>query len=95
MFLGFMQIHILIQARKEPFFGLGMIGEMEKLGYPLSPGTLYPLLAKLQQEGLLTKETRVINGKSRYYYGITEQGIEVLNVAKSKAMVLLDQLSEV
>jgi len=95
LFLGFMQIHVLIQAKKEPFFGLGMIEEMKKLDYNLSPGTLYPLLGKMEQEGLLLKEIRVINGKSRHYYSITSFGTEVLDIARRKAMTLLDELSEI
>ncbi|MBI9098332.1 MAG: helix-turn-helix transcriptional regulator [Spirochaetaceae bacterium] len=95
MLLGFMQIHVLIQAKKEPFFGLGMIGELKKLDYDLSPGTLYPLLAKMEQEDLLKMDIRLINGKNRHYYSITKNGIEVLEVAKTKAMILFNELNEV
>lgn len=95
LLLGFMQIHILIQAKKEPFFGLWMIEELEGYGYHISPGTIYPLLSKLEKEHLLKKEIKLVNGKNRNYYFITEEGIDVLSVAKEKAISLLKELEEV
>lgn len=93
--LGFIQIHILIQAKKQPFFGLGMIEELESHGYSISPGTLYPILAKLESEGLLTKSIELVNGKNRNYYHITEEGINVLSIAKESALLLLKELEEI
>ena len=95
MLLGFMQIHILIQAKKEPFFGLGMIEELEQYGYHMSPGTLYPLLSKLEKGSLLEKTTKLVNGKNRHYYSITSEGLEVLGVAKDKALMLFKELEEI
>lgn len=95
LLLGFMQIHILIQAKKEPFFGLQMIEEFNKAGYRLSPGTFYPILAKMEKENLIKKESRVVNGKSRNYYGITDEGLEVLYIAKEKAIPLFKELEEI
>lgn len=95
MLLGFMQIHILIQAKKEPFFGSWMIEQLKNYGYHISPGTIYPLLAKLETSALLSKETRLENGKNRNYYSITKEGDEVLSVAKEKAMILFNELDEI
>ncbi|MBN2619163.1 MAG: helix-turn-helix transcriptional regulator [Spirochaetales bacterium] len=94
MLLGFMQVHILIQAKKEPFFGLWMIDQLKNFGYEISPGTLYPILSKMESENLLIKDTKLINGKNRIYYSITESGIKVLDVAKDKAMLLFNELVE-
>ncbi|QEN03654.1 PadR family transcriptional regulator [Thiospirochaeta perfilievii] len=95
MLLGFMQIHILIQAKKKPFFGLWMIEQLNSYGYQISPGTIYPLLAKMEESELLKKETRLENGKNRNYYSITTEGDGVLAIAKEKAMFLFNELNEV
>ncbi len=95
LLLGFMELHILVQAKKDPFFGLGMIEELESKGYHISPGTIYPILAKLEKNSLLKKEVRLVNGKNRNYYSITEEGNDVLSVAKEKAIPLLRELEEV
>lgn len=92
LFLGFMQIHILHHAKKEPFFGSWMIEELGEHGYSVSPGTLYPILHNLEEDGLLMKEDRVIEGKVRKYYSITDKGIEVLEEARKKAWELFKEI---
>jgi len=80
-FLGFIQIHILHHAKKEPFYGAWMIEELSEHGYDMSPGTLYPLLHNMESSGLLEKEEKTVEGKIRKYYKITELGNEVLEEA--------------
>jgi DNA-binding PadR family transcriptional regulator len=92
LFLGFIQIHILHHARKEPFYGSWMMEELKEHGYDMSPGTLYPLLHNMQSSGLLEKEDRNIDGKIRKYYSITEIGSEVLEEARSKAYELFKEI---
>lgn len=94
LFLGFIQIHILHHAKKEPFFGSWMIEELREHGYQMSPGTLYPILHNLEANGLLEKEERLVDKKIRKYYKITEKGIEVLNEARSKAYELFKEIKE-
>lgn len=94
LFLGFIQIHILHHAKKEPFFGAWMIEELEEHGYQMSPGTLYPLLHSMESSGLLEKEERNIEGKIRKYYSITKEGIEVLDEATKKAYELFKEIKD-
>ncbi|MDF2520081.1 MAG: transcriptional regulator, PadR-like family [Clostridia bacterium] len=94
LFLGFIQIHILHHAKKEPFFGSWMIEELQEHGYTMSPGTLYPLLHSMEAEGLLEKEERLVDKKIRKYYKITETGIKVLEEARSKAYELFKEIKE-
>ena len=92
LFLGFIQIHILHHAKKEPVFGAFMIDELKSHGYDISPGTLYPIFHKLEKAELLTVESRTIEGKVRKYYTITPKGEEVLSQAKAKAKELIHEL---
>jgi DNA-binding PadR family transcriptional regulator len=93
-FLGFIQIHILHHAKKEPFYGVWMIGELKSHGYDMSPGTLYPLLHSMESSGLLEMEERTIEGKIRKYYKITSLGAEVLEEAWKKAYELFKEIKE-
>jgi PadR family transcriptional regulator PadR len=43
----------------------------------LSFGALYPVLHKLEQEGLLITETEEVEGRLRKYYSLTPQGTQV------------------
>lgn len=94
LFLGFIQIHILHHAKKEPFYGVWMIEELRQHGYDMSPGTLYPLLHTLESSGLLTKEEKNVDGKVRKYYKITEVGQKVLEEARKKAYELFREVRE-
>lgn len=42
----------------------------------LTFGALYPVLHKLEQEGLLTTETEEVEGRLRKYYTLTPQGTQ-------------------
>jgi hypothetical protein len=53
LYSGLIRLHILHHAAKEGIFGLGMIEELARHGYKLSPGTLYPVLHGLEKNGLL------------------------------------------
>lgn len=93
-FLGFIQIHILHHAKKEPFYGAWMIEELSEHGYDMSPGTLYPILHSMESSGLLGKEEKIVEGKIRKYYMITEQGNEILGVARQKAYELFEEIKD-
>ncbi len=92
LFLGFIQIHILHHAKEEAIYGSFMIEELRSHGYDISPGTLYPIFHSLEKADLLTVESKVIAGKVRKYYSITQKGQEVLIEAKAKAKELTREL---
>lgn len=94
LFLGFIHIHILHHAKKEPFYGVWMIEELKGHGYEISAGTLYPILHNLEKNGVLKVEERNVEGKIRKYYSITEIGEKVLKEARSKASELFDEIKE-
>ncbi len=92
LFLGFVKLHILYHAGNEPVYGLWLIEELGRHGYRLSPGTLYPILHALQEDGLLACETRVVEGKARKYYHLTRAGRAALKEGKEKARELMEEI---
>ena len=92
LYLGFIQIHILHHAKKEPIYGSWMIEELARHGHNISAGTLYPILHGLTKAGLLAAEKRTVNGKYRRYYLLTESGERVLLLAKEKTQELMREL---
>src|SRR5262245_53288450 len=83
LMLGFIRVHVLHHANKEPIYGSGISAELEQHGYRLSWGTLYPLLHNLTAEGFLAREERVVEGKVRKYYKITPLGRRALKEARA------------
>ena len=57
---GFIKVHILFHAAKEPVYGLGLIQELARHGYHLGPGTLYPLLHSMQEDGYLVSQEEIV-----------------------------------
>ncbi|KEI70868.1 PadR family transcriptional regulator [Endozoicomonas elysicola] len=94
LFLGFIQIHILRHANQEPFFGAWLIEHLNDHGYKISPGTIYPLLHKMEEEGLITKKVTVTDGRQRKYYHITLLGQEVLSEANGKIQELAKKMED-
>lgn len=96
IFLGFIHIHILRHAYKKPFYGSWLIEHLKKHGYSMSPGTIYPILSKLEGNGVLSSEKRLEeDGKFRIYYSITELGIEILREAEQQVKILAAKSLEV
>ncbi len=91
-FLGFVKIHILYHASREPVYGAGLLEELGRHGYRLSPGTIYPALHRLQTEGYLDVRKRLVGGKVRKYYTITDRGLSVLKEAKRRIVELVDEV---
>jgi PadR family transcriptional regulator PadR len=94
LYSGLIRLHILAHAKNEGVFGLGMIEELARHGYKLSPGTLYPLLHSLEKNGLLRSHERLKAGKIRRIYKSTANGRQALSVAKEKVHELFGVLFE-
>ncbi len=94
-FLGFVKIHILHHASKEPIYGLWFIEELKKHGYDISPGTLYPILHSMEKDKFLQSYQEVVNGKVRKYYKTTSKGKKTLNETKDKIQELINEIMEV
>jgi PadR family transcriptional regulator len=93
-FLGFIKIHILYHASKEPIFGAEIAAELARHGYSISPGTLYPTLHRLEKEGYLKSSSKVIKGKVRKYYQATAEGKRMLDQSKEKIRELVAEVIE-
>ncbi len=61
------------------------VKELTKGKIELTFGALYPILHKLEQEGVVQTESEVINNRNRIYYSLTESGV---NTAKERVAEL-------
>ncbi len=94
LYSGLIRLHVLYHAAAEPIFGLGMIEELGRHGYHISPGSLYPLLHSLEKKGYLRSKPQR-NGKSlRKVYRATALGRKALTASKIKVRELFKELME-
>jgi DNA-binding PadR family transcriptional regulator len=75
--LAFWKIHILHHAEEQGVYGQWMLEELRSHGYRLSPGTLYPLLARMARRGWL-RSAEPRNSHDARIYKITPEGARVL-----------------
>jgi PadR family transcriptional regulator, regulatory protein PadR len=76
--LAFWKIHILHHAEEQGIYGQWMLEELQHHGYHLSPGTLYPILARMGRRGWL-RATEPKRLKGARVYRLTPSGRVVLD----------------
>jgi len=89
---GAVRLHVLHHAAEEPIHGAWMSAELARHGYAISPGTLYPTLHRLQEEGLLTSTREVVQGRTRRVYRATDAGLAALAEGRRAVAELATEL---
>lgn len=75
---GSLVLAVLTQLRDEQY-GYSLKQRLAKAGLEINEGTLYPLLRRLEGQGLLESEWRVENeARPRRYYRISNVGEQAL-----------------
>jgi DNA-binding PadR family transcriptional regulator len=76
--LGIWKIHILHHAASRDVWGLWLLEELAEHGHKLSPGTLYPALARMRKNGWLKPSGRAGHARARQTFRITPEGRRLL-----------------
>jgi PadR family transcriptional regulator PadR len=71
---GLVRLVVLHQASQAPVYGRKLSKFFQEQGYSISPGSLYPLLHRLERAGWLQSRLKVYKGRARKYYEITPEG---------------------
>ncbi|MER5454968.1 MULTISPECIES: PadR family transcriptional regulator [Micromonospora] len=75
-------------ALRRPDYGYALLQRLTGHGFPVDANTLYPLLRRLEEQGLLSSEWNTEESRPRKFYRTSESGEQVLRR-------LLDDLSAV
>lgn len=67
----------VLSVLEKPEYGYSLVQSLEKIGVSIEGNTLYPLLRRLEKQGLLISSWEVESQKPRKYYEITPMGVEV------------------
>lgn len=70
---GVLVLCVLSQLRKAQY-GYSLRQALAEAGMPIEEGTLYPLLRRLESQGLLVSEWRIEEGPPRRYYKLSPEG---------------------
>ena len=77
---GFLDLCILNHLAVREFYGYDLVQQLKRIeGTTMREGIIYPILARLQQDGIVTSEKRPSSsGPPRKYYRITDKGQKAL-----------------
>ncbi len=68
----------VLAALREEQYGYTLCRALTEQGMPIEESTVYPLLRRLESQGLLTSEWREENRRRKRFYRLSEPGREVL-----------------
>lgn len=89
---GAVRLHILHHASVGDLHGAWMAEELAHHGHAISPGTLYPTLHRMEEDGLLTSRHVVVDGRRRRVYRSTASGRTALRDMKRVLRELADEV---
>lgn len=97
---GVLEMLVLKQLEKEEKYGYQLISQLRDKSsemFTLKEGTLYPILYRLEDDGLVVSRWSQPEGRevSRKYYAITEEGKEGLKELKTLWKRFSKQVSEI
>lgn len=75
---GTLVLAVLAQLRQE-HYGYSLRKALQDRGIDIDESTLYPLIRRLEQQGLLASEWRIENKRKKRFYCLSNDGLIVLN----------------
>lgn len=69
---------MVLSQLTEPQYGYSLVQRLDEKGMPLEPGTLYPLLRRLEKQDLLDSQWDTETNRPRRYYVLSTTGWAVL-----------------
>lgn len=71
-------ILLVLSQLREPMYGYSLVKKFNDHQIPMDANTLYPLMRRLEGQGMLKSSWDTTEAKPRKYYQITEDGRLVL-----------------
>lgn len=76
-------ILLVLSQLREPMYGYSLVRKLNDHDVPMDANTLYPLMRRLESQGLLASQWDTSEAKPRKYYQITGDGLAVLEKTKA------------
>jgi PadR family transcriptional regulator PadR len=91
---GVLSVAVLSQLGREEY-GYSLLKALSEKGMEIDQSTLYPLLRRLEAQGLLQSDWRIVDeARPRRYYVISTQGRAVLKKLKEEWSTLTETMKQ-
>lgn len=87
-------ILLVLSQLKTPMYGYSLVKKLNEHQIPMDANTLYPLMRRLEGQGLLKSSWDTTEAKPRKYYQITEMGREVLEQTSAYYKVFSENIEK-
>ena len=91
---GALLLAVLAQLREE-HYGYSLRKKLNAKGLDIDEGTLYPLIRRLEKQGLLVSEWRFDDKRKKRYYRMSESGEEVLTMLTNEWRTLNESIDSI
>ncbi len=95
---GILVLAVMSQLQEEKH-GYALISELAEQGLTIDQGTLYPLLRRLEAQGLLESKWEISGARPRRYYSLNAAGQAVLSALeqdwRALAQVMVNLLAKI
>lgn len=85
---------MVLSQLTEPQYGYSLVQRLDEKGLPLEPGTLYPLLRRLEKQDLLDSQWDTETNRPRRYYVLSATGRTVLEQLVGEWHLLSRQMDQ-
>ncbi|MBU1145277.1 MAG: PadR family transcriptional regulator [Firmicutes bacterium] len=89
---GTQTLAVLSQLSKMEY-GYSLLQSLEEKNVAIEAGTLYPLLRRLESQGLLISEWDVSESRPRKYYLLSEDGKMIFQRLKNEWNSIVDEMN--
>jgi len=91
---GVIVLGVLSQLDEERY-GYALINRLKEKGLEVDQGTLYPLLRRLESQGLLKSNWRIETDRPRRYYVLSPKGRELLPRLRTEWAEIVSVMSRI
>jgi DNA-binding PadR family transcriptional regulator len=88
-------ILVVLGALQNPYYGYALLQILQEQGIDMEANTLYPLMRRLESQGLLTSKWDTTENRPRKFYEISEEGKDVLRILLEEWHKLQDQITAI
>lgn len=74
-------------------YGYSLLQSLSDQGVAIDAGTLYPLLRRLESQGLLVSEWDTTESRPRKYYRLSSDGEDVLRQLTREWHIIVDEMN--
>lgn len=87
------QILAVLSQMNEMKYGYSLLQDLEAKHVEIEAGTLYPLLRRLESQGILKSEWDTTESRPRKYYLLNEEGKEVFDLMKKEWIRIVKEMN--